>query len=668
MKRHFSRGEREVLFLAADGQCARCGVDLERGWHADHVDAYSRGGDTDVVNGQALCPKCNLKKGDKVEPAPRPWQKRFIAKYHGCSDQNFLLVACPGAGKTLAAGFVIKDLLDNGTVERLLIVVPTSALREQWMVALASLGIAIDSITMNNELGEKDTIDGRKCDGWVVTYQSLFSDHGRHKFHRKFNSRKKTMVILDEIHHLGDDASWGKAALDILGPCVKRLGLTGTPFNGSGDTIPFVEFDESGLARYRDPDDGLPYPRGFDYSYGRALQDIPSPVRPVVFDQYPGDAAWLDRWTGDERVADISDPSLSDDDRSQANRHVLDHRGGWLRTVLTDAHDRLTLVRDEGDPTAQGLVLCIDTRRAHEVTKVLEEVAGRNKVATAVSKDENGKDKTEEARETIRTFQKSGKDWLVAVAMVSEGIDIPTWRVEVWATTVRSPLRFRQGMGRIVRRTNLPEDVDQTAYLFVPKDPLMVALANEVYDEVKTALLDQDTPDEYESDMVSRQELLSSESAPFDPFLRAEAGDSSTYVPGFGDVDPAQVSRLVQESGQSFGAVAAVVAAMAKLGDPSPHAESTEKSTSTPNSESLDTYPLRLKMAKGQFDGLTKQFTDAYLKKKGLPRDQFGEKISRLKRRACDKAGIEKGQYERADLPQINEAIRIVKKMWAESE
>ena len=61
-QRAFSRSERAVLGLLADWHCESCGAVLERGWHADHETAHARGGDTDVANGRALCPACNLKK------------------------------------------------------------------------------------------------------------------------------------------------------------------------------------------------------------------------------------------------------------------------------------------------------------------------------------------------------------------------------------------------------------------------------------------------------------------------------------------------------------------------------------------------------------------------------------------------------------------------------
>jgi 5-methylcytosine-specific restriction endonuclease McrA len=61
--RRFRPAERVALFLAAGGRCAGCGAVLEPGWHADHVMPVRGGGETRASNGQALCPRCNLRKG-----------------------------------------------------------------------------------------------------------------------------------------------------------------------------------------------------------------------------------------------------------------------------------------------------------------------------------------------------------------------------------------------------------------------------------------------------------------------------------------------------------------------------------------------------------------------------------------------------------------------------
>ena len=77
IRRRFSRPERRALYLNAGGFCEQCGSVLEQGWHADHRKPFASGGDTDVANGAALCPKCNLRKGT-FSMQQREWQERFL--------------------------------------------------------------------------------------------------------------------------------------------------------------------------------------------------------------------------------------------------------------------------------------------------------------------------------------------------------------------------------------------------------------------------------------------------------------------------------------------------------------------------------------------------------------------------------------------------------------
>ena len=65
MRRRFSNRQKKILAWVAGGRCQICGDRLDRSFHADHVRAYSRGGETTLENGQALCAQCNLKKGSK---------------------------------------------------------------------------------------------------------------------------------------------------------------------------------------------------------------------------------------------------------------------------------------------------------------------------------------------------------------------------------------------------------------------------------------------------------------------------------------------------------------------------------------------------------------------------------------------------------------------------
>lgn len=63
MTRSFTARQRKILQLLSGNKCSICGVFLGSQFHADHVQPYSKGGKTVIQNGQALCPKCNLRKG-----------------------------------------------------------------------------------------------------------------------------------------------------------------------------------------------------------------------------------------------------------------------------------------------------------------------------------------------------------------------------------------------------------------------------------------------------------------------------------------------------------------------------------------------------------------------------------------------------------------------------
>jgi superfamily II DNA or RNA helicase len=65
---------------------------------------------------------------------------------------------------------------------------------------------------------------------------------------------------------------------------------------------------------------------------------------------------------------------------------------------------------------------------------------------------------------------------MVAVRMVSEGVDVPRLAVGVYATTTATPLYFAQAVGRFVRARRRGE----TASVFLPSVPRLLELAAEM--------------------------------------------------------------------------------------------------------------------------------------------------------------------------------------------
>jgi len=83
-------------------------------------------------------------------------------------------------------------------------------------------------------------------------------------------------------------------------------------------------------------------------------------------------------------------------------------------------------------------------------------------------------DKT--ASRKISAFAASDERWMVAVRMVSEGVDIPRLAVGVYATSVSTALFFAQAVGRFVRARRRGE----TASVFLPSVPVLLSYAAEL--------------------------------------------------------------------------------------------------------------------------------------------------------------------------------------------
>ena len=378
----------------------------------------------------------------------RAWQAEAIDTYFESEPRDFLAAATPGAGKTTFALRLAAELLSRRTVDRVTVVAPTEHLKKQWAEAAHRAGIRLDP-----EFSNRAGAVGRHYHGVVVTYAQVAM---RASLHQDLTASSRTLVILDEVHHGGDALSWGDAIREAFSPAVRRLSLTGTPFRSDTAPIPFVTYlpDREGI-RTSVTD--------YDYGYGRALAD--GVVRPVIFMVYAGHMRWRTS-TGDEMEARLGEGNTKDI-TSQAWRTALDPSGEWIPSVLRAADRRLTEVR-HGIPDAGGLIIATDHFAAKAYATILESITGET--ATLVLSDDA------EASAKIDSFANGTSRWLVAVRMVSEGVDVPRLAVGVYATSASTPLFFAQAIGRFVRARRRGE----TASVFLPNVPQLMTLAAEL--------------------------------------------------------------------------------------------------------------------------------------------------------------------------------------------
>ena len=390
----------------------------------------------------------------RAEEAPgtqalRGWQRRALVRYLTTRPRDFLLVATPGAGKTAFALRIAAELLADGTVETLTVVVPTEHLKTQWASAAATNGISLDPRFSNSSAMTSDDYHGV-----VVTYAQVASHPMRHRVRTE---NRRTLVVFDEIHHGGDAKTWGDAITEAFGDATRRLALTGTPFRSDDSAIPFVEYVPDGPGVSRSKADHT-------YGYAEALTD--RVVRPVVFLAYSGEARWRTS-AGEEHAARLGEP-LSAEQTARAWRTALDPAGQWMPAVICAADTRLSQLRDAGMPDAGGMVIASDQTAARAYAGLLTTITGE--APTVVLSDDPG------SSDRISQFSQGTGRWLVAVRMVSEGVDVPRLAVGVYATSASTPLFFAQAVGWFVRSRTWGE----TASIFLPSVPSLLQLASEL--------------------------------------------------------------------------------------------------------------------------------------------------------------------------------------------
>jgi superfamily II DNA or RNA helicase len=359
-----------------------------------------------------------------------------MERYIEAQPRDFLAVATPGAGKTTFALTLASYLLHNHVVQQITVVAPTEHLKKQWAEAAARIGIRLDPTYSSGRLSPD-------YQGIVVTYAGVGVNP---MLHRNRVEQRKTLVILDEIHHAGDSKSWGEACAEAFEPATRRLALTGTPFRSDAGN----DGVRKSVADYT-------------YGYGHALDD--HVVRPVIFLSYSGNMRWRTK-AGDEVAARLGEP-MTKDAIAQAWRTALAPQGEWMPNVLRAADKRLTEVR-KGIPDAGGLVIATDQNVARAYARMIREITGEK--VTLVLSDEA------EASQRISDFSEGTQRWMVAVRMVSEGVDVPRLAVGVYATSISTPLFFAQAVGRFVRARKRGE----TASVFLPSVPTLLTFANEM--------------------------------------------------------------------------------------------------------------------------------------------------------------------------------------------
>lgn len=461
-----SRQLRAALWYRADGKCQQCGAPLGPGWHADHIVPWSIRPVTNIDGMQALCVRCNLRKGSTMlRQHQREFQNEMVQVAAGQRDGRVILMhVTPGGGKSLipviAAVSSVPEIADAVCV-----VTPRDTLQEQMEDAFLDVGfrgLLDHQHRIRRSTNQEDP--SRGLSGYVTTYQALAAD--RAQVNESEFKRRRYILILDEAHHLSVDGEYTRAVEPLADLAAVVVLMTGTLERADGKRIFGVPYDRSiDGSRWvvRDPP-GMPF---IKYTRKQALEE--HAVVPLVFQHLDGDASWIDR--AGQMVAPLP--------ISLAGKFAPDALFTALRTEYArDLLDRC--VREwqghrQAKPQSRLLVVAPNIALAKKYLAWMRQMSvARTDIATS--------EDSPAAKSVIDRLKGGDLDAIVTVAMAYEGLDCK----QITHVACLTHIRSRAWIEQLISRANRFDPKagpweSQRGFIYGPDDHLLA----ETFDKIR---------------------------------------------------------------------------------------------------------------------------------------------------------------------------------------
>jgi hypothetical protein len=524
-----SRRLRDLLWLAADGKCQLCGRELPDDWHADHITPYSVAGETNVFDMQALCPRCNLEKGDRMVlcdkvsraqklcdqiahfgSALRSHQLETVRMLRGIAvgmgggdwpymtSPGFLVEEIvPGGGKSPAAVMCASVLVGSGLFDVAFWISPRLTLIQQALEDFSNTGIAMQKfgkpIPIFNpaRLMPQEVPDNHQklldpdSKVWVLPYQRLNSVA---YMLAMLAERKNVLLIFDEFQLLRDldpkrhDAQidgpdgWYRLIEPLVLSCQRKMGfggviLSGGLFRNDGRRLPCVNYRQGDIARGEDPKKVYPLS---DIRYTLSEAQADGCIIKMDTDFYDGEVSFRlgDSPDSVQNVADMTE---------QAYNHklafYLEQEDVW-KTIIGDMLESLDGYNPPGyGYRARYMVTSKSIADAEIHTKHLYKIGRKPLLIHS---------KLSEAEiKRLDEFRRGQGPWdgLVSVAMGYIGLSIADLSHMAYLSDYRSAAWWNQAAHRITRtdyNPRAPAYRNQLARFFLPNDPKMQELAQQL--------------------------------------------------------------------------------------------------------------------------------------------------------------------------------------------
>ena len=346
---------------------------------------------------------------------PREWQKKVLGKWF--ERMRGVASVVTGGGKTVFAFLCMQEFRKKYSGGRVIIIVPTFTLLDQWYVGLQEdFGVPVQEIACFSS--QEQSSKPRAVNVLVI-------NSGR-KMVRKLAAGKQTFLIVDECHRAGSPEN----AKALKGEFVAALGLSATPRR---------EYDQ-GFEEHVVPVLG---PVIFEYDYTQAYEDkvvAPFDLVNVQVDLLPHEQAEYDRLT--KRAAMMLRKARKEVGVEERLKRILQMRAA----VSTTAKMRLPVAAKIVEQNRGARTIVFHERVAS--AKALFDILHHRKHSVCLY---HSKIAPEVRRDNLRLFRRGVFDLLISCRALDEGMNVPETTVAVIASSTASQRQRIQRLGRVLR-------------------------------------------------------------------------------------------------------------------------------------------------------------------------------------------------------------------------
>lgn len=354
--------------------------------------------------------------GWRLAQNPRRWQTEALSEWQAHNRRGIARVVT-GAGKTIFAELCMLDFLEAEPDSRIVVVVPTLALLDQWHIDLQE-DLGVDAEEIATYSGEGKTDEPGRINLLVLNTARIEAPN--------LGRGVPMLLIVDECHR----AASPENAKALTGSHAATLGLSATPER---------DYDE-GLSEVLEPALG---PIFYDYDYDRARRDGVITEYVLVNVAVPLLAAEQDRYDALSNSVGAAVRALNagkgDEDRLKValrRRAAVSARAAKRVPVaawIAEQHrGRRTVIFHEEIASAERIYRLL-VKQGHNATLY------HSKIAPHVRRD------------NLRLFRRGAFQILVSCRALDEGVNVPETEVGIIASSTASSRQRIQRLGRVLR-------------------------------------------------------------------------------------------------------------------------------------------------------------------------------------------------------------------------